>query len=231
MHIIESVVSHTDNTEERINLQLDCCAAAGYTGRDQESVRAHIAELKRLGVPTPYATPAIYWISPTRLTFRREIMVVGSETSPEVEFFAATTADGQMYITVASDHTDRKLEAVSVGKSKQVCDKILGDTFWKVEEIIEHWDQIKLSSKVTDTSGWQAYQKGTLKDILPLDDLVQLISADESASSKPALLSGTVPLLGGQAIYTNHCEIRMSDPVLNREICKEYQILNLPDRS
>jgi hypothetical protein len=231
MHILESVASHTDNTEKKINLQLDCCAAAGYTGRDQESVKAHIDELRRLGVPTPYAIPAIYWISPARLTFHREITVVGSETSPEVEFFGATTADGQMYITVASDHTDRKLEAVSVGKSKQVCDKILGDTFWKVEEIIDHWDQIKLSSKVKGSSGWQAYQEGSLKDILPLEELVQLLSADEPAGSKPGLLSGTVPLLGDQPIYTSHCEISMSDPVLKRKICKEYQIKIFPDRS
>lgn len=231
MYIFEPTASLADGTERQIKLELNCCAAAGYTGRDQKSVRAHIAELKSLGVPTPYAVPAIYWISPARLTTRHTIMVVGNETSPEVEFFAATATDGHMYLTVASDHTDRKLEAVSVGKSKQVCDKILGDTFWKVEEIIDHWDKIQLVSKVKSEPGWQVYQRGALKDILPLDDLVHLITEDEPAGSRPGLLSGTVPLLEGQAIYTAHCEISMSDPVLNREIRKEYQILSLPDRS
>lgn len=231
MYILESVADFVDGTERKITLEMDCCAAAGYTGRDQESVRAHIAELQSLGVPTPYAIPAIYWISPARLTTKHTILVVGSETSPEVEFFAATATDGQMFITVASDHTDRKLEAVSVGKSKQVCDKILGDTFWKVDEIIDHWHEIELISTVKCESVWHVYQRGGLKDILPLDDLFRLIKDDEPAGSKPSLLSGTVPLLEGQAIYTTHCEISMSDPVLNREIRKGYQILSLPDRS
>lgn len=231
MYILESVVSLVDGTERKITLEMDCCAAAGYTGRNQESVRAHIAELKNLGVPTPYAIPAIYWISPARLTNKDRIVVVGSETSPEVEFFAATAADGQLFVTVASDHTDRKLEAVSVGKSKQVCDKILGDSFWKVDEIIDHWHDIELTSSVKFESEWCVYQRGGLKDILSLDDLFQIINADDPAGSKPSLLSGTIPLLGGQAIYTTDCQISMSDPVLNREIQKEYKIINLPDRS
>lgn len=231
MYILESMVSLADGRKRQIKLEMDCCAAAGYTGRDQKSVRAHIDELKSLGVPTPYKVPAIYWISPARLTTRDTIVVVGGETSPEVEFFAATATDSKMYVTVASDHTDRKLEAVSVGKSKQVCDKILGDTFWKVDEIIDHWDKIQLISKVKCESDWQFYQRGFLKNILPLDDLYHLITDDEPAGSKPSLLSGTVPLLEGQVIYTGNCEISMFDPVLNREIRKEYQILNLPDRS
>ena len=231
MYILESVASLVNGTERKIKLEMDCCAAAGYTGRDQESIRVHIAELKRLGVPTPYAIPAIYWISPARLTSKPTIVVVGSETSPEVEFFAARASDGHVFITVASDHTDRKLEAVSVGKSKQVCDKIIGDTFWRVDEIIDHWDEIQLISSIKYESDWHVYQKGGLRDILPLNDLFRLIKDDEPAGSKPSLLSGTVPLLKGQAIYTTHCQINMSDPVLNREICKEYQILSLPDRS
>ncbi|MDJ0623055.1 MAG: DUF2848 family protein [Desulfocapsaceae bacterium] len=231
MYILDSVVSLINGTERNIKLEMDCCAAAGYTGRDQESVRVHIAELKRIGVPTPYAIPAIYWISPARLTTKHTIVVVGGETSPEVEFFAATASDGHVFITVASDHTDRKLEAVSVGKSKQVCDKILGDTFWRVDEIIGHWDEIQLISSVKRESDWHVYQKGGLKDILPLDILFRLIENDEPAGRKPSLLSGTVPLLQEQTIYTTHCQISMSDPVLNREIRKEYQILSLPDRS
>jgi hypothetical protein len=220
-----------DNSQEQIELQMDCCAAAGYTGRNQDSVKKHIEELKKLGVPTPYSTPAIYWISPSRLTHYTTLVVVGKETSPEVEFLLASSASGQMYITVASDHTDRQLEAVSVGKSKQICDKILGDTFWKVDDIAEHWDQIELQSRVVHNSKWVDYQKGSFKDILHYKDLLEIVSSDEPAGKAPSLLSGTIPVIGGDAIFTRQCEISLFDPVLERKISKTYEILVLPDRS
>lgn len=226
-----SIAILKDNSQEHIELQMDCCAAAGYTGRNQDVVKKHIEELKKLGVPTPYTTPAIYWISPSRITHYTILVVVGQETSPEVEFFMARSAAGQMYITVASDHTDRQLEAVSVGKSKQICDKIIGDTFWKVDDISEHWDQIELQSRVIHNSEWIDYQKGSLKDILHYKDLLKIVSSDEPAGTTPALLSGTVPVIGGDVIFTKHCEISLFDPVLERKISKTYEIVDLPDRS
>ncbi len=220
-----------DNSQEHLELQMDCCAAAGYTGRNQDSVKKHIEELKKLGVPTPYSTPAIYWISPSRLTQHTTLVVIGQETSPEVEFFMIRSATGQLYITVASDHTDRQLEAVSVGKAKQICDKIIGDTFWKVDDISEHWDQIQLQSRVVHNSKWIDYQKGTLKDILHYKELLDLVSSDKPAGTKPSLLSGTVPVIGEEAIFTQRCEISLFDPVLERTISKTYGIIDLPDRS
>lgn len=224
-------VEFKDWPSESIELQTDCCVAAGYTGRDQESVQAHIDELKKLGVATPYSTPALYWVSPARLTSHRQIVVVGEKTSPEVEFFIGSDQTGNLFITVASDHTDRELEAVSVGKSKMVCDKILGDTFWSVEDIAPHWDKIQISSRVRIGNTWETYQTGTLQQVLPLSELLDLIKKDSPCMSSPSLLSSTVPLLTGEPVFTSGCIIVMFDPVLNREIEKQYEIFVLPDRS
>lgn len=38
---------------------------AGYAGRSQDDVAAHVAELAELGVPAPSVTPALYPVSPT----------------------------------------------------------------------------------------------------------------------------------------------------------------------
>ncbi len=224
-------VSLAESTQTAVTLEMDCLVAAGYTGRNQENVQAHITELKELGVPTPYATPALYWVSPRRLVFDNEIVVVGKQTSPEVEFFIASDAGGELYITVASDHTDRELETVSVGKAKQVCDKVLGDLFWKVSEIEAHWDAIQLQSKVEHNGNLQEYQSGTLGTILPYQELLAMAAADTCAGNKVGLLSGTIPIIGGETIYTSKCEITMTDPVLNRTLTKEYSITPLPDRS
>lgn len=231
MFTYKATVTRTNNDQEIVDLYMDSCVAAGYTGRNQDSVMKHIAELKKLGVATPYAIPAMYWISPARLTSNELLVVVGGQTSPEVEFLMAGDSNGSKYLTVASDHTDRSLETVSVGKSKQVCDKILGDTFWPVEEIDGHWDEIQISSHVLKDNEWIAYQDGSLKDMLHYKDLFELIEADEPAGKAPCLLSGTIPIIGGEMIYTSACRITLSDPRLKRKITKQYKVVVLPDRS
>ena len=191
----------------------------------------HIEELKNLGDAPPYAIPALYWISPDRLTHGSEIQVVGGQTSPEVEFFLAADRDGGLFVTIASDHTDRELETVSVSKSKQVCDKVLGDTFWSVDEIADHWDRIEISSKVCDQGAWVDYQAGTLGQILHYSDLMRRVGEEAIGRTRPGILSGTLPIIGGEACYASACEIRLHDPVLNRLITKTYDIFAVPDRS
>lgn len=213
------------------SLVIDGCVAAGYTGRDQVSVHEHIEELKKLGVATPYKIPALYWISPNRLTQKSEIQVVGEQTSPEVEFFIAADSDGSFYVTIASDHTDRELEAVSVSKSKQICDKVLGDRFWLVDDVANHWNQIKISSRVRHRGKWIEYQAGTLEKILHYTDLLKLIKNDDPGKTFPGLLSGTLPIIGGETLYASACEITMQDPVLKRSLVKTYDIVVMPDRS
>jgi len=213
------------------SLVMDGCVAAGYTGRDQASVHEHIEELKKLGVAPPYEIPALYWISPNRLTQQSEIQVVGEQTSPEVEFFMAADSDGSLFVTIASDHTDRKLEAVSVSKAKQVCDKVLGDTFWQVDDVDKHWHLIEISSRVYHEDQWLEYQGGTLGNILHYADLLKRVKNDSPGRAAPGLLSGTLPIIGGETLFGSACEIIMHDPVLKRSIEKTYDIVAVPDRS
>ncbi len=231
MFTLQSHVLLKNGEKHTIELLMDSCVAAGYTGRDQGSVTSHIDELKRLGVTPPYSIPALYWISPARLIQHNTITVIGKRTSPEVEFFLATDRDGQLYVSVASDHTDRELETISVAKAKQICDKVIGDIFWKVSDIESHWDEIQLSSAVLQDDKWQEYQKGSLKDILPYQSILTLLQDEAIAANKPAILSGTVPLIEGEPVYSTSCKITLLDPILQRKITKTYTIVALPDRS
>jgi hypothetical protein len=231
MYTLQVIVELRDATKISRSLIMDGCVAAGYTGRDQASVHEHIEELKKLGVATPYEIPAFYWVSPHRLTQQSEIQVVGGQTSPEVEFFMASDNNGSLYVTIASDHTDRELEAVSVSKSKQVCDKVVGETFWSVDDVVNHWNQIEISSRVYDRGRWIEYQAGTLGKILHYTDLLKRIKKDDPGKSAPGLLSGTLPIIGGETLYASTCEITMYDPVLKRSIVKAYDIVVVPDRS
>ena len=231
MRIFQITIIEKNGDRPTASLPIDSCVAAGYTGRNQQAVQAHINELQKLGVATPYAVPAMYWISPTRITDGEKIVVVGRQTSPEVEFFMAYDDTGQGYVTVASDHTDRALETVSVSKSKQVCDKVVGDVFWRLHDVENHWDDIEIASQVRKNGEWREYQKGSLGDIMHHEELLHRISAEKPAGKAPGIFSGTVPLIGGDPEYTTGCKIIMHDPQLGRKIIKEYQIITLPDRS
>lgn len=227
----EALVKEKNGKTTNTELVIDCCVAAGYTGRNEASVQMHIDELKKLGVATPYSVPAMYWISPARITNANEIFVIGKETSPEVEFFLGWDEHGAAYVTVASDHTDRALEAVSVSKSKQACDKILGDLFWRIDDIADHWDEIKICSQVKKDGVWVEYQKGYFGDIMHYSKLKDKVYKEKQAGKSPGIFSGTLPIIGGDPVYTSSCRIMIADLQLEREIAKDYQITSLPDRS
>src|SRR5947207_15097663 len=59
---------------------------AGYVGRDQATVRAHIEELQREGVPPPPAVPMLFPLPADTVTTADRIEVTSGQTSGEVEY-------------------------------------------------------------------------------------------------------------------------------------------------
>ena len=102
------------------DVELEAVIIAGYTGRDRAAVQHHIDELAAIGVPPPPSFPA-YWLQPPWLAMSSdEIVVVGERTSGEAEL--ALVGDGDdLFVTLASDHTDRAAEAIDVELSKAIC--------------------------------------------------------------------------------------------------------------
>ena len=86
------------------------------------AIEHHIEELAAIGVPRPTSVPLYYRIADNQLTQAETVQAVGGDSSGEVETFVFAV-DGEMYVSIASDHTDRKLETYSVALSKQVCVK------------------------------------------------------------------------------------------------------------
>jgi hypothetical protein len=228
---IEAVVAEADNSFRRVALEWDSCVAIGYAGRDQKSVMAHVEELKALGVPAPSSVPSMYWIDPSIISSNDELQVVGDACSGEVEFFAAFDGAGEMYFTVASDHTDRKLETVSVSKAKQGCSKIIGGVFWRFADAKDHWDDITLRSWVkAPGKPERIYQDGKLAMLLEPAKLAELARADAPAGKKFSYLSGTIPL-AGEICYEGEFIMELSDPRLGRSVRHSYKTVRLPDRN
>jgi hypothetical protein len=200
---------------------------AGWAGRNQTAVEAHIHELEALGMPRPSRTPIFYRAAASLVTTATSIQVVGEETSGEVEFVIVPRADG-LWIGLGSDHTDRALETTSVALSKQMCAKVVAPTLWRFEDLAPHWDAIELRSWAHRGGAREIYQEGAFASILPVNDLISRYATDrETLEFGGALFSGTIATVH-QIGPADEFEMEMNDPVLGRRISHHYRVETLP---
>ena len=205
-----------------VQAELARVIVAGWTGRNRAAVDHHIEELAALGVAPPSGVPLYYRAAPDVLTQGETITVLGENTSGEAEPFVLH-AGGQLWLGLASDHTDRALEAHSVAASKQICAKPVAGALWAFDEVAAHLDQLHLSCEVFEAGAWVMYQNGTLADILPLPDLI----AGAALSEGDAMLGGTLPAMGGVRPAAGY-RMRLADPVRDRELRLDYGVKTLP---
>jgi hypothetical protein len=202
------------------------CVIAGWTGRDVEGVEAHIRELELIGVPRPKEIPVFYRVSTSQLTTRDKIQVAGKNTSGEAEIVLFVD-NGNTYVGIGSDHTDRKLETVNITQSKQVCDKPVSRSVWLLQDIIDHWDQLMLVSRIKDQDT-TPYQSGLAAAIKHPHDILTLYRARIGELPQGMVMfCGTLPV-NGPLRYENSFTIRLEDPVLGRHLQHSYHIESLP---
>lgn len=205
-----------------IELQTRALYVAGWTGRNPEAVQHHIEELKALGIAPPSQVPLYYRVSQNLLMQSEHISVLGEATSGEVEPLLVN-AEGELWLGLASDHTDRDLEAHSVAASKQACAKPCATELWRYSDVHPHLDQLELGCEILEEGNWISYQKGTLATIRELDSLLQ--SCPLAADS--AMLCGTLGAIGGVRPAARY-RMSLKDPVRNRQIDLAYDVSTLP---
>lgn len=195
--IVNFKVEPFNAPEEELSFTLNSVLVVGYSGSNTKKIMEHIEELeKELGVPAPKKIPTIFECSREVLTFESEIGFVGNMTSGEAEYLIIKHSN-KIYIGVGSDHTDRKLESVSVLKSKQVCPKPLSKKLWLYEDIKEYWNNIRIESYQTINNEEILYQKGNLSEILPVEKIIQELENRVGNIENSIIFSGTVPLVSG----------------------------------
>jgi len=120
---------------EIVTGELDRVINAGYSGRDEEAVQAHIDGLVENRIPTPDTAPAMYELSPNVLrTDPDSVRVVRPNTSGEAEFESVVTGI-ETYVVAASDQTDRNLERNDRQKSKQIASNVLFREAWRLSDL------------------------------------------------------------------------------------------------
>ena len=217
---------HRLGGSETVQFSVTRLVIAGWAGRNEKNVLHHIQELGALGIAPPSETPLFYPIANDALTSADRIEVVGPDTSGEVESVIFIGKD-EIYVSVGSDHTDRKLEAVSVSQSKQICAKPIAIDAWPMSELRDHWDQLRLESYV-GAEFLDLYQAGGISELRSPAELLDIFrQRGGEVSAGMVMFGGTIAVKGGIR-PSNAIQLKLIDPVLGREIVHRYYITVLP---
>src|SRR4051794_5831636 len=196
---------------------------AGFTGRDDATVEAHIAELVGLGVPRPESVPAVFPMPPSLLRVApATVAVAGPRTSGEAEPVLVHVPSGERFLGVGSDHTDREIERRSLYDSKLACPKIVGPELWPLEDVASHWDELLLGA----ATGPQAapYQCATLAALRRPEEILELVWVAGADPNRALLVFlGTVAVQNGFR-YDSQFRARLLDPRAQRELVCRYEI-------
>jgi hypothetical protein len=224
---LDVLIESRTNAATATRATVDTLVIAGWTGRDQAALDAHIAELAQLGVPRPKTTPVFYRVAASLLTVDDYIQVVGQESSGEVEPVLMRLDEG-LCVGVGSDHTDRKLETIGITVSKQLCPKPISTTWWPYSEVENHWDRIEIRSFAFKNGTRRLYQEGTLSAMRRPGELIARCFAEEQVLPRgTAMFCGTLAVHGAIE-HADAYELEIADPVLKRSIRRKYFVKTLP---
>ena len=206
--------------------QVRSLVVAGWTGRDKAALEHHIRELEALGVARPTQTPIYYRAAAARLTTADRIETTGEASSGEVEFLLARL-DGETWVGVGSDHTDREVEKYNVTVSKQMCEKPIAREFWRFADIADHWDRILMRSYIHENGARVLYQEGGVAAMLEPQALTKGFEGADDLPEGCVMFCGTFAAKGGIRSAARF-EFEIEDPVLGRTIRHGYDIVSLP---
>jgi hypothetical protein len=211
---------HTDAAT--LNVDIDNLIIAGWAGRDLAAIEHHIEELAALGIPRPSAVPLYYRVASNQLTQSATVQVLGPESSGEVETFVFN-AGGELYVSIASDHTDRKLEAHSVAFSKQACIKPVAASAWKLADVAAYWDELVIRSWIKEDGKEVLYQEGTLASLRTPQDLIAGFTGGKDILPEGSgMTCGTVGAIGGIRPATSFT-MELFDPRRQRSLRHTYE--------
>ncbi|WCB92266.1 hypothetical protein DSM104299_00956 [Baekduia alba] len=187
----------------QLDLRDAMLVVAGFTGRDQQALDAHVAELRTLGVPAPSHTPLIFVLPSWLLQIDPGRVHVASEhTSGEVEPVLIREAGGELHVTVGSDHTDRHLEQASYGASKFACPKPIASVAWPLMEVADRWDELRLDAGVDQHLA--PYQSASVSTLCDPGELLAEVDCRLDTAGRPLVLFlGTVPVLDESARFAS----------------------------
>lgn len=218
-------------TGETVSVEVTALLNAGYAGRSQDDVRAHVEELAALGVPAPEQTPALYPVSPYLAQQTERVHAPHAKTSGEAEWALVVAGERpeDLLLTVACDHTDRALEVHGVAWSKNAAPDVLGRRAWRLVDVADRLDGITLTSWVGADGAETEIQRGTLAELLTPGYWVEVLRERNLLKTGTVLLSGTIPMREQVDQFTSEWRVEMSDPATGSVLRLGYSVERLPE--
>ncbi|MGY6269177.1 DUF2848 domain-containing protein [Achromobacter denitrificans] len=224
---MKAVFQIEDAQPRQVEVEFNTVIVAGWAGRDMAAIEHHIEELAAIGVPRPSSVPLYYRIADNQLTQDEAVQALGEESSGEVETFVFAV-DGEMYVSIASDHTDRKLETYSVAMSKQVCVKPLARSAWRLADVADYWDELVIRSYIVENGVEVLYQEGPLASLRTPQDLIAGYTGGTAVLPQGAgMTCGTVGAIGGIRPSVDFT-MELHDPRRQRSLRHRYHVETLP---
>lgn len=219
-------VKDKNGSEKEIDFIPSHIINAGYTGRDQTAVQAHIDELKEEGIPAPEKTPVYFTKFEERITQDNSFEVLDEvDHSGEAEF-ALLFDTGEIFVGVGSDHTDRKLETIDIPKAKQMYPNTISRDLWKLSDVSDHWDDLIIRSWIKVNGVRTLFQEAALTAMLDANDIIERVKGllvNPENTEGLVVYSGTVASII-KAEYSPYFEVEIEDPVLGRKLKNWYEM-------
>ncbi|CAB3640700.1 MULTISPECIES: DUF2848 domain-containing protein [Achromobacter] len=224
---MKAVFQIEDSQPRQVEVEFNTLIVAGWAGRDMAAIEHHIEELAAIGVPRPSSVPLYYRIADNQLTQKETVQALGEDSSGEVETFVFSV-DGEMYVSIASDHTDRKLETYSVAMSKQVCVKPVATSAWRLADVADYWDELIIRSYIVENGVEVLYQEGPLASLRTPQDLIAGYTGGATVLPAGAgMTCGTVGAIGGIRAAADFT-MELHDPRRQRSLRHRYHVETLP---
>ncbi len=202
---------------------------AGYAGRSQGDVAAHVAELAELGVPAPSVTPALYPVSPYLAQQTDRVAAQHARTSGEAEWALVVAADGELLLTAACDHTDRDLEVHGVAWSKNAGPDVLARRAWRLADVEHRLDELTLRAWVNHGGKESEIQHGTLAELLTPGYWAEVLRSRGDLVPGTVLISGTIPMAGHVDQFADGWRVELGDPANGDVIRLGYEVVPMPE--
>ncbi|MEV6421361.1 DUF2848 domain-containing protein [Streptomyces sp. NPDC051662] len=203
---------------------------AGYAGRSQDDVAAHVAELAELGVPAPSVTPALYPVAPYLAQHTDRVSVQHGRTSGEAEWALVVDGEGELLLTAACDHTDRELEVHGVAWSKNAGPDVLARRAWRLADVQDRLDALTLRAWVTHTGSGEEnlIQDGTLAELLTPGYWAEVLRERGDLVPGTVLISGTIPMAEGVDQFADRWRVELGDAATGDVIELGYDVVRMP---
>lgn len=194
---------------------------------DSGAAVAHQEEVADVGVRIAFDIPAprVYPMAVSSITTDAVVGVHHGRTSGEAEI-VLVVQDGELYVGVGSDHTDRDLEQLSIIWSKQYSPSVLGSRVWRWSDLEPDWDTLLLESTVDG----EPYQRSKASVFLsPPEILRELADRVPTLPESYLVYCGTYTTIANTIAFGEHWTATLSNPRTGESLSLGYDVVDLFD--